>query len=48
MKPRSSRPALKRGPLVLLGDGFLLLLLLAGAAGCFVTAFGASVSLPLL
>ena len=43
---RGPRPApLKRGPLVLLGDGVLLFLVLAGAAGCFATAFSLEVDL---
>ena len=48
-KLRGPRPApLKRGPLVLLGDGVLLFLVLAGAVGSFCTAFTLDVSLPLV
>ena len=48
-KIRRHRPApLKRGPLVLLGDGVLLFLVLAGAVGSFCTAFTLDVSLPLV
>ena len=48
-KIRRPRPApLKRGPLVLLGDGVLLFLVLAGAVGSFCTAFTLDVSLPLV
>ena len=48
-KIRRPRPApLRRGPLVLLGDGVLLFLVLAGAVGSFCTAFTLDVSLPLV
>ncbi len=48
-KIRRPRPApLKRGPLVLLGDGVLLFLVLSGAVGSFCTAFTLDVSLPLV
>ena len=48
-KIRRPRPApLKRGSLVLLGDGVLLFLVLAGAVGSFCTAFTLDVSLPLV
>ena len=40
-KIRRPRPApLKRGPLVLLGDGVLLFLVLAGAVGSFCAGVG--------
>ena len=47
-KRRAAAP-LRRGPAVLLGDGCLLLLVLAGTAFSFLTAFSVQIhALPLL